>query len=332
MDKEYKSISASRIKTLQNCSWMYWCNYILKLPDTPNEGAMKGTVCHLIFELLLNKKHKNHYNKVVKKNHIEGSEAVNRLVIKHMKKFGIYRDSEYDMVNNMILVGLNHNFYSKGVKLFDPEYEFNIVNEEPRYNIAGFIDKWGLDKKNKEIHIYDYKSSKQKFTGDDFDSNIQAMLYSLVAKKTHPEYVPIVTFIFLRYGADPEQVVKYENQTLEGFEHYLEKINEIINNFSYSDAKSNLANNKPQKGKGFNGRLLCGRAKEKGQLKKDGTLMWHCAFKFPYDYFVLLDEKGKQVKSAFSISDFGAIKQGYTIDKREYAGCPAHNKTSLTNF
>ena len=61
MPKPKKSVkervlSASRLKTLETCSWSYWCNYHLKLPQKQNEGALRGTVCHLVFEMLVKKK------------------------------------------------------------------------------------------------------------------------------------------------------------------------------------------------------------------------------------------------------------------------------------
>ena len=34
-------------------SWKYWCNYHLGIPQAKNEGAIRGTICHLIFELLI---------------------------------------------------------------------------------------------------------------------------------------------------------------------------------------------------------------------------------------------------------------------------------------
>ena len=54
-DHENKPLSASRIKTLQTCSWQYWCKYHLKLPDKSNHGSLRGTICHAIFENLGNK-------------------------------------------------------------------------------------------------------------------------------------------------------------------------------------------------------------------------------------------------------------------------------------
>ena len=65
MKKHQSALSASRIKTLQQCSWKYWCNYILKLPDKSNEGASRGWICHLIFELLGNPRHLKNYKLIL---------------------------------------------------------------------------------------------------------------------------------------------------------------------------------------------------------------------------------------------------------------------------
>ena len=46
-------LSASRLKTAKTCSYLYWAKYHLKLPDKTNDGAARGSVCHLIFESLL---------------------------------------------------------------------------------------------------------------------------------------------------------------------------------------------------------------------------------------------------------------------------------------
>ena len=52
MSEPKNSLSASRIKTLQSCSWMYYAKYIIGIPDKGNDGSSRGTVCHLIFEVL----------------------------------------------------------------------------------------------------------------------------------------------------------------------------------------------------------------------------------------------------------------------------------------
>jgi len=69
--------------------------------------------------------------------------------------------------------------------------------------------------------------------------------------------------------------------------------------------------------------LNCGFAKRKGQLKKNGDPMWHCEYKFPYDYYALTDKNGKTLKTAFKKKDL-TLKEGQKITKKHYEGCPAH--------
>ena len=82
-------LSASRVKTLDSCSWLYWCNYHLKMPQSTNSGALRGTICHLILELLLKKRHKKHYDAILEEGHINASAPVDKVVRKFLKKFEI---------------------------------------------------------------------------------------------------------------------------------------------------------------------------------------------------------------------------------------------------
>ena len=132
-------LSASRMSTLDKCSWLYWCKYHLKLPDTTNSGALRGTICHLVLELLLNHRHKKHFNLILKKQSIKASKAVDRLVIKFLKDNDIYDDENYPLVDKMIYVALDNDFFGgKGAKIEAPEKEFKIENKDPKYNIYGF--------------------------------------------------------------------------------------------------------------------------------------------------------------------------------------------------
>ena len=116
-DVKEKILSASRIKTLETCSWSYWCNYHLKVPQKQNEGALRGTVCHLVFEMLVKPKHKKHFTIILKASSIQGSPAVLRIVMKHLtqmeKSFDLPMTNEEntELVDDMIVVGLNCDFF-----------------------------------------------------------------------------------------------------------------------------------------------------------------------------------------------------------------------------
>ena len=72
----------------------------------------------MVFEFLLKKKHKKHYDAIIESNNIQGSEAVDRYV-----KSSIARDARiyefmldpehYELINEMILVGLKDDFSAK---------------------------------------------------------------------------------------------------------------------------------------------------------------------------------------------------------------------------
>jgi len=308
MEKQsLKTLSASRIKTLETCSWVYWLNYHAKVPQSQNDGALRGTICHTIFELLLNKRHLKNYKKIIKKNSIDGDEAIARLVKKLAKKVELKEDN-YKLLNDMILVGLKNDFFGEGGEIVKPEYAFEITNEEPKYQIKGFIDK--PIKIKKEMHIIDYKSSKYKFRGDDLEANIQAMMYSLASKKLWPKLKPIVKFLFLRFPKQPIQELTFDDNQLKGFEHYLQHINEYVNNFDENSAQANFA---------------IDNVKNKWMCQVGG---WKCPYKDPYEYHVKVNDEGQIVETSLQ-NNFKDTK-GFKVETRKYEGCPKFNNKSIS--
>ena len=324
MSKE-QILSASKIKTFESCSWKYWCNYHLKLPQENNDGARRGTVCHLIFELLVKPRHKKHFDLIMEAQTLDASPAVKRLVKKSLVKEEGYSEENYLLCEEMILVGLDNDFYGAKGEVNSPEKEFLLESESPKYKIRGFIDK--PVEYNKKLKIVDYKSSKSKFNKNELKSNVQAMTYTLAAQTIWPKLKNvIVEFLFLRFPKSPSQQIRFTKEQLSGFEYYLEHVYTIINNFTESDAKSNLASTKPmpKRDEGFCGPLNSGFAKYKGQLKKDGTLMWHCPFKFDFEYYSLIDADGNLLKTSFNKEDLDESKG--EIKHQSYGGCPAHTR------
>jgi hypothetical protein len=306
MEKQsLKTLSASRIKTLETCSWVYWNNYHTKVPQSQNDGALRGTICHTIFELLLNKRHLKNYKRIIKKNSIDGDEGVARLVKKLSAKVKL-DESNYKLLNDMILVGLKNDFFGEGGEIVKPEYDFDITNEEPKYHIKGFIDK--PIKIKKEMHIIDYKSSKYKFRGDDLEANIQAMMYSLASKKLWPKLKPIVKFLFLRFPKQPIQELIFTDEQIKGFEHYLEHINDYVNKFNEESARANFA---------------VDNQKNKWMCQVGG---WKCPYKDPYKYYVKVNDKGEVVETSLE-NNFKDIK-GFKVETRDYEGCPKFQSSS----
>lgn len=335
-DKNKKYLSASRIKTLTSCSWLYWCKYKLKLPEGSNDGARRGSVCHLIFDVLGNKRHKKHFTKIIKKQDAFASKPVKRLILKESKKLGVDDEENLDSIKEMILAGLNYDFF--GLNIGRPtkaisEYEFKVEKDDgdKKYNIYGFIDKLFLYKNQKRAIVRDFKSSKKTFEGKEISDNLQDWLYCLAVKEDFSEYLNRNSeFIFLKFMDQSKGVLKMESISdleLDAFEYELTEYQKLIDNFDIKQAKSNFAANADFPKKGFSGPLLCGFAKHKGQLKKDGSPMWHCAFKFPFKYISIINNNGEIIKNVFE-EDFteDMIPENGMYIENKYEGCPAHQK------
>lgn len=308
MSKKERILSPSRMKTLEDCTWRYWCNYHLMLPQKQNDGAMRGTICHLVFELILGKERDGHLKLLIDKG-LDGVPSVKRLVISHLKKAGRFNDENYDLCNDMIVVGLNTDFWMNGSEDLEAEREFLIESEKPKYKCRGFIDKSAVYKNKNLVKIVDYKSSKYKFRGEELTANFQAMAYTIAAKKIWPDIENVVAeFQFLRFPKQPVQQVEASKDQLEGFEHYMAFVYEQINNFTEEKATSKFAAGSPKT------RWLCKAGKT-----------WRCPYLDSFEYYAIKNEDGNIIKTAFEKEELIESMTAKTkMVKMKYNGCPAH--------
>lgn len=327
---EKVKLSASRIKTLQSCSWIYNCNYNLKLPQKNNSGAIRGTIAHLIFEVLSEERRRAYVEEILNNGTCLRHKSITRLIFKLAIKNNLDLDEEVaplkkggekvtnlNCIDQMIMVGLKFDFIDT-IKLIGSEIEFDINNDTPSYRIGGFIDR--VFESDGNLIIRDFKSSKQQFKGEDLTSNIQAMIYALaMSKKYGKSYNDIIVkFLFLRFPDNPEkECPKFSEQELIGFEYFLEYISNYISTFNETSAKSNLAANS------YDRKWMC--------QTKSG---WRCPYLDSFGYKVLIDKNKKIVKSIFADQDFKEteLKDGFSIEERFYSGCPAWQKNSNKEF
>lgn len=347
IEKKKTFLSASRIKTAQQCSWTYWCKYILKLPDKSNDGASKGWICHLIFEVLGNPRHQKYIPEILNHKSIWCVESIAKMVQKHARRLSVNDAENLEDINKMTLNGLNYDFFGEEGGELDKSYsekDFNLSIDEDgkKYNIRGFIDKLFLYK-DKTAIIRDFKTSKQKFKGKEITDNMQDLMYCLAVKKLFPQYKSISEFLFLKFDLEknlldqpgPGRIAMdfLSDDVLEGFEFELSSIQNFIDHFDEQDAKDNFAADQgyPKDGT-FGGPLACGkdgfkmsRGKEVKDKEGKPIRAFICAFRKPFDYYVLLDEDGNVEKSVYkedkdSLKDL--LKDEKRIEKRSYEGCP----------
>ena len=63
--------------------------------------------------------------------------------------------------------------------------------------------------------------------------------------------------------------------------------------------------------------------------------MWHCPFKFPFDYYHLLGDDDKFVKSSYARENLQEMLdegKGTHIEKKKYSGCPAFSFDSSADL
>lgn len=326
-------LSASRIKKLDECSWLYYCRYVLKLPDDSNDGAKMGSICHNVFECLGKERHKKHFDSIIDTQHIEGSKVVHKYVHICAEKEGVNTEQHLTLLNKMIIEGLNYDFYGQKfgqpVKSFSEiDFQIEVDEDDKKYKILGFIDKLFLYESG-AVLIRDFKSSKKKFEGKDVYDNVQDLMYRLAVKNMFPEYYDAkMEFVFLQFPCqDGDGIVNTPpvcDTELEGFEYYLTDIQKTVDNFDESLARKNMAYDKGylDKDAGFSGRLICGRSDNPDETKIDGSPKWYCRMKFPFFYWALIDESGAIINTSKEKSDLGKAEKGQKIERRFYQGCP----------
>ena len=306
MDKDKNYLSASKIKTLTSCSWLYWCKYVLRLPEASNDGANRGNVCHLIFDVLGNPRHRGAFDAIIRRQDVRASPSVLKLAVKEARRLGVDDKENLDMIFEMILAGLNHDFFGLSIGKPDQsfsEFDFCVEKDEGdiHYNVIGFIDKLFLYNNLGRAVVRDFKTSKKMFVGPEINDNLQDWIYCLATKEKFPQHdIRNSEFLFLKFmdgkGGGIISMDELDDFALEAFEYELTHYQDCIDSFEYRDALSFLAANQGwPDDKTFSKRLQCGYATRKGQLKKDGSPMWHCPFKFPFDYYTIIDENGEVV-------------------------------------
>lgn len=300
-------VSASRIKSLSKCSYKFYLNEILKLPEKTHPKTIVGSICHSVFECLKRPRHKKYYDQIVKTGSLKGT-PFERLVKMWQTKHSIDQSLIND-IDAMIMVALKYtDFYHKNAtKIFDPEHEFKM--ELSTGIVKGFIDDMAFfDDKGK---IRDYKSQKEKFTKKELESEMQATIYQLYVWKKFG-ILAEVEFVLLRHSPTPKhpnlhlQVVPPKTPAqLKGFEIYLEHMGTVFKNFGLKDAFADFAADDP---------------------KRKNFCEYVCQFKNPFEYQSVTKD-GIVVKNYF-ITDFVSLKDGEKLEIRNHSGCPKFNPIS----
>lgn len=306
-------LSASRVKCANECSWKYYCKYVLKIPDESNDGAKRGSVTHAVLECLQRRgkpRREGYVDKILKTGDSFIIPSIERMVRSQAHHYDLdLTDENTQMIRAFIFVGLKFDFFLDGFDLQDPELAFDHTeNSDSTYRMIGFIDKHGV--KDGHARIVDYKTSKSKFSDKELGFNIQALMYILYMKKKYPTINRVdCDFLFLKFSQKPLQRITLEGDKLElslkGVEEYLHYMDKLLSKFDLDSAMSNFAADN------YETKWLCGR----------NPKAWKCPYRNKVKYYVLVDSDGNDIKSSKNKEDFNPV-DGQTIKTRMYSGCP----------
>lgn len=320
------TISASSWKSYENCSLKYFYSKILKIPEPPNQGAISGSCVHEVFECLLLERRRTRTHHLIKSQNFDVWPAIPRLIRKLMKKYGAL-ESNYQLICDFIWTGLNMDFLADGGVIRGIEHEFTLHNENPEYSVKGYIDVLLLYKE--KAIARDFKTQSKKFEGKELIHNIQGLMYSLYLYKTFPDLEPATDFLMLRFPDSPFLFKPTEKQ-LQEFEYELATVYSKMKNFTEKNKFDHPAAFMPyaKVGEGFSGRIMCGRAKFKGELTKDKSkTLYHCPYRFEVKYFKLCDDDGNLIKTAFTEEELKKDKkEGMYILPAIHHGCEAFKR------
>ncbi len=306
-------LSASKISTLEKCSYLYWLNYHSDFPKGQNSGSSRGSVTHYVLECLLKDSRREDVAAMIKANDPFSHKGVYRLARFHARKLDVADDVNMGMINEFILTALKSDFFCDGSEELISEYEFNI--EGTNYLLKGYIDKIAVYKD--KVKIVDYKSSKAKKSKEELAMDYQNLIYTMVVKDKYPDKPIDLTFQFLKFKKEPnQQAPALTEEQITGFKGYLEYIADYVKDFDEKKALANLAKNDYKK------RWLCGKAV--GDINAAGGEAFICSAKYPRTYFVLFDDNKKFVASDFSKKELEKrMKTGYSLETKSHPGCKA---------
>lgn len=296
-----QTLSYSKISTFKKCSASYYYTYLFnpKLPRSENTGSLLGGIVHDVAETLghISKKHYKLTLKLAKSKKL--TKPVARLLKIKLKKAGILSDETFQKAGDYLISALSYDFWFDGCgSMLRPELEFNIDTDTIK--MKGFLDRAALYRDQDGdtfIKIWDLKTQKQLFSPEDIENSIQALSYLMAAKTLYPMINLMKSRVdFIMVAHNQKQTFKLKN--LEQYEEFIKGIEEyqvLVDTFNKERISSGLAKDKGfPKDKTFSGLLVCGiGVKNKGDLKKDGSLKYHCPFRFPFDYYTLVDKAGK---------------------------------------
>lgn len=313
MSREIR-VSATRLKSLWDCTVQFYYKEILRLPDSGHYKARQGDAMHSLFEDLLKSKRRALLRSII----VDGVDpaaipVILRFIRAYDRRYAISPYEMQDMTNMLKVAFLGIVPYFKpyfaaldaGLPrpfVYHTEYRFKIA--VGKAVLSGFIDLILIYPDH--VIVVDLKSQAKKFTQAELPHNPQAIVYQLVAYREFG-FLPPVEFILLRHAPSKrypslhiQRVEPPPLVALRGLEDYVDYTYGIVNSFGLQEAYS-----RPHRDIGF-----CERV---------------CRYRKPFTYTALV-HKGDLNGQPIETFEVGQKQTKPAADEvlveRQHEGCP----------
>lgn len=231
---EILKLSASSMKTYDQCPLKYKYNYIDKLPRKEWDHFSLGNLCHRTLEIF----HQTYMKEGTSKRSL--SKLMSYSFALARKEFGgihknILVEAKGLIRDYLDSVARNEMPLVKGV---ETQFNFNL---EKDILVRGYLDRIDI-MKNGIFHIVDYKTTKNTKYLDSF----QLLIYGLWLKHKYPHINNFkASYILLRYKSklksfdfNTEDIIKCKKKIIE----YANSINTSINENTWTPVPGKLCN------------------------------------------------------------------------------------------
>ncbi len=244
-------VSASRLKTLKECTVSFWYQEIVNLPEATHWKTKVGSLVHLLFECCLNPRRASLLRAALKDDTWRATDQpeLARFIRWQLHRMGVTLSS-VDEVSELLRVAFlaikpHFDAYFAVLDAGQPapfayytERRFKMQVGEA--TMSGFIDLL-LVWPDRAL-VIDLKSQREKWVRADVPNNVQAIIYQLACLREFG-FVPPVEFIMLRHPPSKrfphnhiQSVAAPSRAHLMGLESYVESMYGVVNRFTAEDA------------------------------------------------------------------------------------------------
>lgn len=260
-------ISASRLKTLWDCSLKFWYQEIIRLPSSSHPKTRVGSLTHLVFEVVMHPRRRAMFRRIMQTETfcVADYPVLVRFIKWQLKRWdlvGMATVEDIEELLHVAWVGIRPHFTTR-VKwegdievlcytppdVFINEHRFQITLSSGAV-ISGFLDLvllWGKVVDGvfvaERVVVVDLKTQAEKFSRKELPSNVQAAMYQMVVEREHGGLIPAVEFIMLRHAPTKrhpqlhiQRVEPPSGGALRGLEEFIDHTYVRVNGFSMEDA------------------------------------------------------------------------------------------------